>query len=529
MNSLPYHLCLIALVLSSCAPTGLPRAEGPQESAVRSLEKAESSKLSAEQRAVDYLEAASAAAALLDSPASNEAARIVYNRAVSGLTLLLHESDDGQLWNRPRTFASADKTYRLRFSKATSDGIWDPAYFTSFTPANEEDLKTIKKRNTQDGIGAALVGVRKTEPLEAFSPAVGVTAPVTAVLDFKGNDVSLTLIDPSVKTRSRVAGKDRALEADFSAPLAYYPQKNDIMEGLMGAIHVANHMQITGLYKLQPYDPDRIPLVFVHGLISTPRMWRNVINELESDPELRGRYQTWVFAYPTGNPPLYSALRLREELAKFYKSHPDARDAVLVGHSMGGILSRTQVTTVTREDWDLIGKDKAKRFFANVTPDDLVHRSTIFSANPRIDRTIYICTPHRGSEMAVGSIGELGARMIALPANLATSLTSTLGDSLAIITGNAKRMPNSVVGLSPSNPSYVVLDKCPIEAPHHSIIGDRGKGDSPNSSDGVVKYWSSSLKSADSELIVPGPHGSCELPETIQELRRLLRLHLKEN
>ena len=63
----------------------------------------------------------------------------------------------------------------------------------------------------------------------------------------------------------------------------------------------------------------------------------------------------------------------------------------------------------------------------------------------------------------------------------------------------------------------------------NSIIGDRGKGDTPNSTDGVVAYWSSHLKSAKSELIVPGPHGSCELPETLAELRRILHLHHQRN
>ena len=55
----------------------------------------------------------------------------------------------------------------------------------------------------------------------------------------------------------------------------------------------------TGLYFLQPYDPDRIPVVFVHGLISTPFDWVQTINGLQADPEICKRYQFWVFAYPT--------------------------------------------------------------------------------------------------------------------------------------------------------------------------------------------------------------------------------------
>jgi pimeloyl-ACP methyl ester carboxylesterase len=288
-------------------------------------------------------------------------------------------------------------------------------------------------------------------------------------------------------------------------------------------------MKNTGLFMLQPYDPDRIPLVFVHGLISTPRMWRNVINELEKDPVLRERYQCWVFSYPTGNPPLYSALRLREELAKVRQRYPDSKDMVFVGHSMGGILTRTQVTTVDRDAWNAIGRDRADQFFANVKPGDLIDRCTTFKANPHIDRAIFICTPHRGSEMAIGTIGELAIKLISLPVDIVSTTANTLGNSVAMITGDANRMPTSIDGLSPSNPTLKVLDTRPIEVPLHSIIGDRGKGDTPNSSDGVVEYWSSHLKSAESEKIVPGPHGACELPETLDELRRLLHLHLTSN
>src|SRR5436190_23103294 len=93
------------------------------------------------------------------------------------------------------------------------------------------------------------------------------------------------------------------------------------------------------------------------------------------------------------------------------------------------------------------------------------------------------------------------------------------------------RMPNSVDTLEPNDRFVETVNKLPITPgiPYHSIIGDRGRGDTPNSSDGVVPYWSSHLDGAQSELIVPGPHASCELPQTIAELDRILRLHLKSS
>jgi hypothetical protein len=63
--------------------------------------------------------------------------------------------------------------------------------------------------------------------------------------------------------------------------------------------------------------------------------------------------------------------------------------------------------------------------------------------------------------------------------------------------------------------------------PHHQIIGDRGKGNSPNSSDGVVAYWSSHLDGARSTLIVPSAHPTHKSPEGIEEVRRILKLHLR--
>src|SRR6202022_3656603 len=66
----------------------------------------------------------------------------------------------------------------------------------------------------------------------------------------------------------------------------------------------------------------------------------------------------------------------------------------------------------------------------------------------------------------------------------------------------------------------------PNPAPYPPIVGGRGRGDTPNSSDGVVAYWSSHLTGAQSELVVPGPHGSFALPQTVSELKRILPLNL---
>jgi pimeloyl-ACP methyl ester carboxylesterase len=471
-------------------------------------------------RAGELLDIAHDAQADLRRDSDDPAALLRYNAAVSELVLLLRHAPNDRAWNRPLHIQSPNRSYHLTFASASESGIWDSGRFTRLIPAANIRPRNPDARHVHHGIGAAMVGIDHRHPQPRFYKAHGLSAPVTAVVEFHKSEARLALLDP-VRIRETDAGR---ISADPVAALDWYPYEPAWWNGVMGAIRGSNYQ--SGLFMLQPYDARRIPLVFVHGLVSTPQMWREVIHAIEADPALRGRYQYWVFRYPTGNPPSYSALRLREELQAIYRQHPDAPECVLVGHSMGGILSRMQAVTVTRDDWNVIGKENADRFFSIVKPGSTGDRATRFDANPKVERLVFICTPHRGSRMAIGTVGRWFKELIALPADLTGPLRGDAASAIAIVSGTVGKLPNSITGLSPNNAMLKVLDSIPLEIPHHSIIGDRGKGDGPESSDGVVDYWSSHLASADSELIVPGPHGSHNRPETLAELRRILRLHL---
>jgi pimeloyl-ACP methyl ester carboxylesterase len=525
------RLQLIAVVsclafLAGCATA--PQAArgllyGP---AVSRLSAARSAQVPVEQRAADYLQVAAMTAPLLGTGTQETAARDTYNTASAELAVLLRSADGGRLWDRSLTLTNGSGSYHLRLEPGRP-GVWAPNYFTSLELSSSIKDKLIRKENVQQGVGGALVGVRRVAPPDNFAPPRGISAAVTATLDIKGRDATLALRRPAKQPTASIEGKVRPLAADFSAPISYYqPPANLLLVGVMGALRSAHYEKKTGLYFLQPYDPDRIPVVFVHGLISTPFDWVKTINGLQADPEIRKRYQFWVFAYPTGNPVLYSALRLREELAKVDKLYPDHKGYVLVGHSMGGLLSQAQVTSITRADWEQTLGEPAIKVFATLKPADLVARATTFKANPRIKRVVFICTPHRGSKMASGGIGAFAIKLISLPVDLVTTIKSEIPAETLMKINNG-RLPNSVSNLAPKAAYLAVLNKESIQAPYHSIIGNRGKpGPLADSSDGVVPYWSSHFGGARSELIVPGPHGSCELPQTIAELDRILRLHL---
>ena len=105
--------------------------------------------------------------------------------------------------------------------------------------------------------------------------------------------------------------------------------------------------------------------------------------------------------------------------------------------------------------------------------------------------------PHRGSPLADNSIGAIALSLIHLPAQVVDTIQSQIGHSLAVIGGKKGfAFPPSVHGLSPKSTLLHALDRRAIQAPHHTIAGDRGKSDTPNSSDGVVLYQSSRTATA---------------------------------
>lgn len=513
---------LLSIVWTGCRT--VPSKE-PVSQASRQLKLARSLRLPVQTRAGAYLEAASLAAPNLADP-KNDKARSVYNTAAAELTDLLQEHPE--FWNRPLMLPTSSGSCGLQFKAAGEKGLWSPSYFTDFIPAYKVKTGPFRKHLTEEGVGGALVGIhRSRQPRRDFQFSHGQVAPVTATLDFTGQKATLALWDPAIQSKSRIKGSQFPLAADFTAPVATLPRRNELWTGFMAMVDAEKYLQKTGLYMIGPYHPDRIPVVLVHGLMSTPQMWANVMNELEGDPELRGRFQFWIFRYPTGNPVAYSALRCRQEFARFEKLYPNSKGYILVGHSMGGLVSRMQATNTGRALWDGNFKEHAERYYQKLPPDNLLKQALVFEANPKVKRIVFVCVPHRGSGLALGSIGAFGMKLIRLPSTLVTTIATSLGEALETVGG--KINITSIDGLSPRNPTLLAMDKLPVSVPYHSIVGDRGKGNGPKSSDGVVPYWSSHLEGAQSELTVPGPHGSYELPETVAELKRILLLHRDKN
>ena len=159
---------------------------------------------------------------------------------------------------------------------------------------------------------------------------------------------------------------------------------------------------------------------------------------------------------------------------------------------------------------------------------DLLENSIVFNHRPEVKRVIFISTPHRGSAIASGWIGRIGSSLVRTPRTFASIYASMRPlEKPDPAAAHLRRMPNSVDTLAPNDRFVRSVNKLPITPgiPYHSIMGDRGRGDTPNSSDGVVPYWSSHLDGAESELIVHSDHGAQSNPDAIREVERILKAY----
>jgi len=525
------HLAALTAVASlvGCASVAKEQSRSIRDvSPSAALERAESTKISTEERVALYLHAAS-----LTRPTeknwNTEKSIAIYNRACAELTILLRSEEDGKYWNRTLQLPVDGGFSQLTMPPATGRDVWSPNEFTQFEVAADMPEGRVRTPDVRAGVGGALVGIRLADPREPFMLKKGLTAAVTATLEFQGDRAQLKLRNPTKQATVRLGDARLPLAADFSSVFAHYPKVNELALGLSETLNPGKYADIQGIYLLQPWDSTRIPIIFVHGLISTPYMWIDVINEIQADPVLRNRYQFLVYSYPSGNPLAYSALQFRQQLAKLQARFAMPNGFLLVGHSEGGLLSHMQTTTLTREDWVRKLGEPANELFKSLKPDSLIYRGLIFDANPKVKRVVFMNTPHRGSDMAISGFADFAKKLIRLPVALVGQLNNTVAllPILAEAGIAAGQLPTSVDSFSPKNPTLHVMNTKKVVPPAHSVIGNQGKpGPLAESSDGVVPYWSSHLEYAKSELIVPGPHGCFDYPQSVAELRRILHLHL---
>jgi hypothetical protein len=126
----------------------------------------------------------------------------------------------------------------------------------------------------------------KTTPEEMYYPSSGIALAITAVKEERQGKVPLLKLydslDPLVV---RSSTGPHSIAANYTAALAVlYSQAKKVGGSAGGSfLRPDNPRFATGVYLIQPYDPDKIPVLFVHGLISSPLSWQNLVNDLCAD------------------------------------------------------------------------------------------------------------------------------------------------------------------------------------------------------------------------------------------------------
>jgi pimeloyl-ACP methyl ester carboxylesterase len=483
-----------------------------------------------------YLDAVAVAAAVLEKNPKDGQARADYNFAVARVFEITEEAGL-EPWKSPLRCLGTRKVWTLSLESDPRPER-NPGNY-SILPADRYEFKgkLVVEKSLKPGLGAPLIAVSKIDgtTVDIYSQGKHIYYGMTGLIEIKGSDCTATLIDPLSVETVEMAGQTYPLAADFRAPIALAlaelkPRKKEL-GGLFKPDEFATGARLA---RLQPYDPNKIPILCIHGLGDSQATWAPMIETLRADPVIRANYQIWFFSYASGNPYPYSAALLRRQMDAINARYPDHKDIVVLGHSMGGMISRTLMTDSGMKLWDAVyDKPPGEMPFSDETRK-VMAESLIFEHRPEIARVIFLSPSHRGADLATNFFGKLGSKMIGGPANMLKGDTSALNLAKSYSTGSElKKMPNSIDFLNPENRFVRNLDQLPLAEgiPFHSILGDRGKGGNrdhtkPVSTDGIVPYWSSHLDGAESEIIIPSGHWTNQHPQGIAEVKRILYLHL---
>lgn len=417
-------------------------------------------------------------------------------------------------------------------------------------PAASLTFSGLRNIYRRDGFGAELVAVTDERPHQDKVPYRETPFPaLTAVLKFDGDDLAQVLaarslrivaFDPYKTSTVKLAGQDIPLAANFTSGYGLWLARSDFaLQALRSLFGSADGLTQPRIYLMQPYDPNRRTIIMLHGLASSPEAWINVANEVLGDATLRRRYQVWQVYYPTNAPLPLNNLAIREAVTQTL-AHFDptgqaeaSRNITLIGHSMGGVLSRLMVSSSEDKLWDALLESYPMQGAQQMRIEKRLAPYLRFEPLPEVSDAIFIASPHRGTDFANNRIARWVANLITLPVTMLGQLSDISRELIRIAPGRQDlgplRIPNSIDNLSDRDPFVRLSSGLPMNprVRFHSIIGNDTPGlPLAESSDGIVPYASAHLDGAASELVIPSQHSVQENPLAILEIRRILREQL---
>lgn len=422
--------------------------------------------------------------------------------------------------------------------------------FEDMVPAADIRTRSLVDRFSIPGVGLPMVGIipaEKVDRVEGKHPirTRGTVATITAILEFSPSPSArpkLRLINRNATDYITIRGQRHSLAGDFSAAIEIYWNLTRVKEDrMLGLLRPQELRDVSGLSCMETYSPDKIPVILTHGLLSSAGTFDNLVNRLMCDPVIRRNYQFWYFNYPTGVTWTLTAAQYREALDEVRRQlDPHHRNKnwdnmVLVGHSMGGLITHYSQCTepwLMLRDRPRLGEYMDARYVNEPLPIDRgdYFRRAFYFRPVKAGMVVYMATPHRGAPLARYRIVTALMKLVRLPQNLieeVINIATLQQDTVLLNPALLTEAFTSVNQLAPDSYSIKGLHGLEVlRVPTHSIIGDEGDGDTPNSSDGVVPYWSSHIPWG-TETIVPASHSVQDVSETASDFARVLVEHLR--
>jgi pimeloyl-ACP methyl ester carboxylesterase len=436
-------------------------------------------------------------------------------------------------------------TYNLNFSGLRSitrrDGFGSE--FLIVLPAEPHDISPEKTKYIVDPLHHQYTNGHNPNIHNARYLAATITAQPRSAASvdeiLNSPEFEMTAYDPYKYETAEIAGKTYPLAANFSAPYGLWLAQNNLgKSAYLSLIDRDERLTMPHLYMLEPYNPNKKVIVLIHGLASSPEAWIRLTNDVMGDPVLREHYQVWQVFYSTNMPILESRFQIYAVIQQAFSQVDNKasakKDAVLIGHSMGGIIARLLVSDadLTSAAIKLLPDWRAKQF----KNDPLFKSRLDIQPIPNFSRAIFLAAPHRGTEFADRWFTLAARKVIKLPGAFLGALTDVLQSSDPDLQAFIKDIDNGLIQNGPSdlskNSKFTQLTKniVPYKGmKFHSIMGNMTNNNDINViTDDVVPYTSAHLDGALSEKIIKGGHSIQETPEAVLELRRILRLHLTE-
>lgn len=273
-------------------------------------------------------------------------------------------------------------------------------------------------------------------------------------------------------------------------------------------------------------------MVLIHGLFSEATTWNAMVGELQSCPSFAERYQIWTFSYPTGQGFLQSAAQLRRELrAAVDRLDPREQDAalrqmVLIGHSMGGLIAKLQVTHSEELVWTQVANRPLEQVATTPATRIFLAETCYFDPSPHVARVIFIASPHDGALYVSSLVGRGVAHWIRPTPEQAAMHAQLMRDNPATFNPLLEaRFPTSIDMLRQDSPLLAAMQKMRIRqgVKLHTILGATHPISLDGPSDGVISVHSASHPGCHSVLAVGVRHGIIhQAPETSAEVLRIL-------